>query len=54
MKDTLRHQFERLAMRLAELDANLADPGVGADMNRYRALAREQAEASDVVALYRR
>jgi peptide chain release factor 1 len=54
MKDTLRQQFERLAMRLAELDANLGDPGVGADMNRYRALAREQAEASEVVALYRR
>ena len=54
MKDSLRHQFERLAMRLAELDANLADPAVGADMGRYRALAREQNEAAEVVGRYRR
>ncbi len=54
MKDSLRHRFERLAMRLAELDANLADPNVTADMSRYRQLAREQAEAAEVVELYRR
>ena len=28
MKDTLRLQLQRLVMRLAELDANLADPQV--------------------------
>ena len=49
MKDTLRQQFERLAMRLAELDASLADPKVSADMKRYRALAREQADRKSVV-----
>jgi peptide chain release factor 1 len=54
MKDSLRHQFERLAMRLAELDANLADPQVMGDMKRYRTLSREQAEASDVVQRFRR
>ena len=54
MKDSLRQQFERLAMRLTELDANLADPKVSADMNRYRALAREQAEASALVELFNR
>ena len=54
MKDSLRQQFERLAMRLTELDARLADPQVGADMKRYRALAREQAEASALVALFQR
>jgi peptide chain release factor 1 len=54
MKDSLRQQFERLAMRLAELDANLADPQVHADMKRFRALSREQAEASDVVGRFRR
>jgi peptide chain release factor 1 len=54
MNDTLRQQFERLAMRLAELDANLADPQVSADMKRYRTLSREQAEAADVVGRYRR
>jgi peptide chain release factor 1 len=54
MKDSLRQQFERLAMRLAELDASLADPKVSADMKRYRALAREQAEASALVSLFQR
>src|SRR5437867_374110 len=54
MKDSLRQRFERLAMRLAELDANLADPSVTSDMARYRQLAREQSEASEVVHLYRR
>jgi peptide chain release factor 1 len=54
MKDSLRQQFERLAMRLTELDANMADPHVSADMKRYRALAREQAEASALVAQFQR
>jgi peptide chain release factor 1 len=54
MKDSLRQQLERLSMRLAELDASLADPAIGADMKRYRAVAREQAEASNLVSLYRR
>ena len=54
MKDSLRQQFERLAMRLTELDANLADPKVSADMSRYRALAREQAEAGALTALFQR
>jgi peptide chain release factor 1 len=54
MKDTLRLQLQRLVMRLAELDANLADPQVTADMGRYRTLAREQSEATQVVALFQR
>src|SRR5256885_14546898 len=53
MKDTLRQQLERLAMRLQELDALLADPQLAGDMARYRAVAREQAQAAQVVALYR-
>ena len=36
-------------MRLAELDANLADPKLSQDINRYRAVAREQSEAADLV-----
>ena len=48
MTPSLRDQFERLAMRLAELDALLSDPGVTADMKRWRALAREQGEARDI------
>ena len=54
MKPALREQFERLALRLNELDANLADPQATSDIKRYRALSREQAEVGGVVALYRR
>jgi peptide chain release factor 1 len=54
MKDSLRLQLQRLEMRLAELDASLADPQVTADMQRYRGLAREQAEAAALVDLFRR
>jgi peptide chain release factor 1 len=54
MNDTLRQQLDRLSMRLSELDASLADPAVSADMKRYRSIAREQAEASALVALWQR
>ena len=49
MKDSLRLQLQRLVMRLAELDANLADPKLSQDINRYRAVAREQSDAADLV-----
>ena len=54
MKDTLRQQFERLALRLSELDASLADPSVVSDMNRFRGLTREHAEVDSVVQRFRR
>jgi peptide chain release factor 1 len=54
MTPTLRERFERLALRLVELDARLADPEVASDIGRLRALAREQAEATAVVEMYRR
>ena len=54
MKETLRQQFQRLELRLAELDATLADPAVAGDMKRYRGLAREQAQAQGVVDTFRR
>ncbi len=54
MKDALRQQFDRLGFRLAELDTTLADGGVAADMKRYRALTREQAEVASLVERYRR
>ena len=54
MKPSLRQQFERLALRLGELDALLADGNVAADMNRYRELGREHAEAASLVGLFRR
>jgi peptide chain release factor 1 len=53
MKDSLRQQLERLALRLQELDALLADPQLAGDMVRYRAVAREQSQAASVVNLYR-
>jgi peptide chain release factor 1 len=54
MTPSLREQFDRLAMRLAELDHSLADPQVVADLGRWRALAREQAEVQGVVDRWRR
>jgi peptide chain release factor 1 len=54
MNPTLRDQFDRLGLRLAELDATLADPQVAADMKRYRALSREQADVRGIVERYQR
>jgi len=54
MKDALRQQFNRLGYRLAELDTTLADGSIAADMKRYRALTREQAEVASLVERYRR
>ncbi len=54
MKDSLRQQFQRLAMRLNELDATLSDPKVAADMKRFRELTREHAEVSGVVERFQR
>ncbi len=52
MNPTLREQFDRLGLRLGELDATLADPAVAADMKRYRILSREQAEVRGIVERY--
>ena len=49
MKASLRHQLQRLVMRLAELDAHLSDPKLSQDIQRYRVVAREQAEAASLV-----
>ena len=54
MKPSLRQQLARLAHRLSELDATLADPTIAADMKRYRELSREHAEAAQLVDLFRR
>jgi peptide chain release factor 1 len=53
MNPSLRDQFERLALRLAELDATLSDPAVASDIKRWRSLSREQAEANGIVQRYR-
>jgi peptide chain release factor 1 len=54
MKDSFREQFQRLALRLGELDATLADPAVSADMMRYRTLSREHAQVQGVTQMFRR
>jgi len=54
MNPTLRDQFERLTLRLTELDQILADPQVVADLGRWRRLAREQSEVQSVVESWRR
>ncbi len=54
MNPTLRDRYERLALRLAELDATLSDPQLAADIQRWRALSREQAEVSGIVTRYAR
>ena len=43
----LASSLDRLARRLRELDAALADPAIAADNRRFRELAREHAEVSD-------
>ena len=54
MNATLREQFDRLALRLAELDATLTDPRLTSDIKRWRALSREQAEVNGIVTSYAR
>jgi peptide chain release factor 1 len=54
MKESLRQQFERLALRLNELDATLAEPSIASDMKRFRDLTREHAELSSLVERFRR
>jgi peptide chain release factor 1 len=54
MKASLRQQFDRLALRVSELEAMLADPAVAADMPRYREVSKEHAEASTLTAMYAR
>ncbi|MFZ2651472.1 MAG: peptide chain release factor 1 [Burkholderiaceae bacterium] len=54
MKDSLRQQFERLTLRLSELEATLADPSIGADMVRYRELSKEHSEVSALTQTFSR
>jgi peptide chain release factor 1 len=53
MTPSLREQFERLSLRLSELDATLADPKIASDIKRWRALSKEQADVNGIVARYR-
>jgi peptide chain release factor 1 len=51
---SLASSLDRLARRLQELDAALADPLVAADHRRFRDISREHAEVAAVVDLARR
>jgi peptide chain release factor 1 len=51
---SLASSLDRLARRLQELDAALADPVIAADHRRFRDLSREHSEVSGVVDLARR
>jgi peptide chain release factor 1 len=52
MKPSIRQRLERLADRLAELDALLGAEEATRDMEAYRRLNRERAEIVEVVALF--
>ncbi len=54
MKDSLRQQFQRLDLRLSEIEATLADGTIASDMKRFRDLTREHAEVSGLIERFRR
>ena len=54
MKPFVRQSLLRQRARLHELDALLSAPDVVENMSRFRALSKEHAEASDVVAVFDR
>lgn len=49
MKSSIRNKLETLSERLEEINALLADPGVIADQNQFRALSQEYAQINPVV-----
>lgn len=54
MKDFLRHQLERFAQRLEELDFLLSREDIMADMAQYRVLSREHAEVTAIAGRWAR
>ena len=52
MKPFLRHQLERYAQRLEELDFLLSREDIMADMNQFLKLSREHADVSAVAKRY--
>ncbi|MBC7215363.1 MAG: peptide chain release factor 1 [Burkholderiaceae bacterium] len=54
MKPFLRHQLERYAQRLAELDFLLSREDIMANMAQYRLLSREHAEVTQIAGRYAR
>ncbi len=52
MKQSLRTKLGQLSSRLAELDGLLGSPDITSDMDRYRALTKEHADLTPVVARF--
>ncbi len=52
MKASIKTKLQSLADRLMELDRQLEDPNVVANMDNYRKITKEHAEISPVVALF--
>jgi peptide chain release factor 1 len=52
MKPSMRSRLEQLSRRLVEIDALLAEPETGSDMNQFRKLSRERAELDPVVSAF--
>ncbi|WPH13111.1 peptide chain release factor 1 [Variovorax paradoxus] len=54
MKTFLRHQLERYAQRLGELDFLLSREDIMSDMAQYRTISREHAEITQIAGRYER
>ncbi|GGH51137.1 peptide chain release factor 1 [Comamonas phosphati] len=54
MQDFLRHQLERYAQRLQELDFLLSREDIMGDMKQYRAISREHADVTAIASRYAR
>ncbi|RZI91871.1 MAG: PCRF domain-containing protein, partial [Variovorax sp.] len=54
MKPFLRHQLERYAQRLGELDFLLSREDIMGDMAQYRTISREHAEVTQIASRYAR
>nr|MBA3775396.1 PCRF domain-containing protein [Betaproteobacteria bacterium] len=53
MKSSLRSKLEQLTSRLEELDGLLAAEDVTSDLDRFRALSKENSDLAPVVARFR-
>ena len=54
MQDFLRHQLQRYAQRLEELDFLLSREDIMGDMQQYRRISREHAEVTQIAGRYAR
>jgi peptide chain release factor 1 len=48
-----RQKLDDVERRFAELEAQMADPAVIADSDKYRKVTKAQSELSEIVAKYR-